>query len=64
MNLHYDIRQYLRRSGMSPTAFGRQAVNDPRLVFDLRNGRAAGPRIAARVYAFIAERDGRPGQCG
>lgn len=64
MNLTYDIHRYLQRSGMAPTSFGRAAVNDPRFVFDLRNGREAGPRVASRCYAFIAAREGRSGQCG
>lgn len=64
MNLYHDVTRHLRRSGMAPATFGRKAVNDPRLVFDLRQGRVAGPRVAARVYSFIAAREGRPGQCG
>lgn len=63
MNLYHDIRQYLHRSGMSPTGFGRAALRDPRFVFDLRDGREPGPRVASRCYAFIAAQEGRPGQC-
>lgn len=64
MNLYYDIGKYLQRSGMAPTSFGREAVNDPRFVFDLRAGREAGAKVASRCYAFIAAREGRPGRCG
>ena len=35
----------------------REAVNDPRFVFDLRRGRTPGPRIRARTRAYIAGRD-------
>jgi hypothetical protein len=49
------IDRYLRATGMPPTKFGRLAVRDPRLVRDLRAGREPGPRMVARVNAFIAE---------
>lgn len=47
------IEAHLRRTGMRPTAFGRAAVNDPRLVFDLRMGREPGARIIARIDAYL-----------
>lgn len=47
------IERHLRRSGVSPTRFGRDAVGDPRLIGDLRNGREARPETAARIFAFI-----------
>ncbi|MEO5866799.1 MAG: hypothetical protein ABIQ19_06775 [Sphingomonas sp.] len=49
------IDRYLRATGMPPTKFGRLAVNDPRLVRDLRAGREPGPRMVARVEAFIGK---------
>ena len=51
------IDQYLRRTKMPPTKFGRLAVNDPRLVGDLKRGRNPGPKMMARIDAFIG-RDG------
>lgn len=47
------IEAYLRRTGMPPTRFGREAVRDPRLVHDLRRGRTVGDKIVRRVTAFI-----------
>lgn len=47
------IQSYLRRSGMAETRFGRLAVNDPRLVGDLRRGRRPGPQVTARIERFI-----------
>ena len=38
---------------MTPARFGREAVRDPRFVFDLRNGRDPGRRIARRVCAYL-----------
>lgn len=53
MSIIIEIDRYLRRTAMSATRFGRLAVNDPRLVHDLRRGREPGPAIVARVEAFI-----------
>jgi hypothetical protein len=41
---------------MPPTLFGREAVNDPRLVGDLTNGRQPGAAVTARIDAYIASR--------
>jgi len=49
------IERFLRASDMPPTKFGRLAINDPRLVRDLRNGREPGRRVTARIEAFLAE---------
>ena len=62
MHLLRRVEVYLRRSGMAPTRFGREAVRDPRFVFDLRRGRQVGPVIAGRVAAFLAARDRRTGR--
>ena len=39
MHLMRRIQLFLRRANMAPTRFGREAVGDPRLISDLRNGR-------------------------
>ncbi|MEH3103258.1 MAG: hypothetical protein PGN12_05070 [Sphingomonas phyllosphaerae] len=56
MCLLNDIDIYLRRTGVAETTFGRRAVNDPRLVRDLRRGRVPGPALCARVEAILAAR--------
>lgn len=48
------VQQYLDGTGMTASRFGREAVGDPRLVFDLRAGRMPQPHIAARVHGYIA----------
>lgn len=53
MGLLPRIDRYLRHTNTPPTKFGRQAVNDPRLVGDLRNGRELGARVSARVVTFL-----------
>lgn len=47
------ISKYLKKTGMKPAAFGRAAVNDPRLVFDIRNGRQVRPNTANRLRQFM-----------
>lgn len=52
------IERFLRQSEMPPTRFGRIAVNDPRLVGDLRRGREPGPRVVARIEETLARLGG------
>jgi len=54
MSVHRKIEKFLRATDMPPTKFGRLSVRDPRLVHDLRRGRELGPRISARIEAFLA----------
>lgn len=53
------IERHIRATGVPPTRFGRDAVGDPRLIGDLRNGREARPRTAARILEFIDRVEGR-----
>lgn len=48
-----DIDAFLERSGMTATAFGRAALNDPNFVGDLRQGRKPNLGLVDRVHAFI-----------
>lgn len=54
-----EVDVYLAATGLTATAFGRQAVNDPSFVFDLRSGRSPSARVIDRVRSFI--RDNPPG---
>ena len=47
------IESFLKETHMAPTAFGRAAVRDPRLVTDLRAGREPGSRIICRAEHFM-----------
>lgn len=47
------IELHLQKCRMAPTRFGRDAVNDPRLVFDLREGRELRDTTARRVCAYL-----------
>lgn len=53
VHLLREIEKFLHRNGTAPTRFGREAVGDPRFVFDVRNGRDPRPRTVARVLAFL-----------
>ncbi|MDB5705871.1 MAG: hypothetical protein JWN66_2987 [Sphingomonas bacterium] len=55
MSVLRKIDRYLKKTAMPPTRFGRLAVNDPRLVGDLKNGREPGKRVIARIEAFLAQ---------
>lgn len=50
-----EVEKFLRAHGTPPTKFGRQAMGDPRFVFDLRAGRDPRPRTVARVRAYLRE---------
>ncbi|HEV2867084.1 MAG TPA: hypothetical protein VGX37_11275 [Allosphingosinicella sp.] len=58
MPLLLIVERYLRRSRLHPTRFGREAMGDPRFVFDLRNGRRPSPRTVARALAWIEKQEG------
>lgn len=49
-----DIDAFLKETGMSPTAFGKAAVNDACFVSDVRSGRMPGLRLVNTVYDFMA----------
>lgn len=50
------IEAHMRRTKMSPTRFGRNAVGDPNFVTSLRLGRAPRKRTVRRVVAYIEGR--------
>ncbi|EQB31739.1 hypothetical protein [Sphingobium ummariense] len=47
------VERFLSENNIPPTRFGREAVRDPRLVFDLRQGREPGDRVRRRVEHFM-----------
>lgn len=48
-----EIEAFLENSGMTPTAFGQRALNDPTLVHELRQGRECKRATRARIMEFI-----------
>ena len=53
MHLLRRIEVFIRENEIPPTRFGREAVRDPRLVLDMRNGREPGQRMKMRVEHFM-----------
>lgn len=60
IKLRRRVDLFLRRSGMSPTRFGRLALRDPRFVYDLRAGRKPRRRTVARVVAWLEAAEKKP----
>jgi hypothetical protein len=48
-----EIERFLEASGVTPTAFGHRALNDPTLVRELRAGRECKRATRARILDFI-----------
>ena len=59
MTLLRRIERHLSATGMPPTRFGRDAVGDPRFVFDLRAGREPRPETTRRVLTWLDGSAGR-----
>lgn len=53
MDLLPRIENYLDRTAIAPTRFGRDFAGDPRFVLDLRQGRTPRRRVRARLVAFL-----------
>ena len=49
-----QIARVCVRAGLSPTQFGKQAINDPRLFSDLKRGRELRRKTLARVHDALA----------
>lgn len=50
-----EIEAFLKESGINATDLGKQAVNDPAFVLDIRNGRAPKLDTVDKVRAFMAK---------
>jgi 2,4-dienoyl-CoA reductase-like NADH-dependent reductase (Old Yellow Enzyme family) len=57
MPLLRRIEAYLKRSRVSATRFGREALRDPQLVHDLRCGRTVRGATRRRIEAYLAARE-------
>jgi hypothetical protein len=53
VHLLRDVEKYLKISNTPAARFGREAMGDPRFVFDLRRGREPRPRNIERIRAFL-----------
>jgi predicted transcriptional regulator len=48
-----EIEAFLRENEISATAFGKKAMNDPKFVFDIREGRKPSLDAVDKVRAFM-----------
>ena len=53
MHLLREVERFLSKRQISAARFGRDAMRDPRFVFDLRKGREPGNRTVNRVRAYL-----------
>lgn len=51
------IERHLRLRRMSPTRFGREAVGDPNLIAQLRDGRELRTATAQRVVDYLDDNE-------
>ena len=51
------IELHMRRTRISASRFGRDAVGDPNLVMDIKDGRELRSATRRKVLAFIAARE-------
>jgi hypothetical protein len=47
------VEDHLKRFRMPPSRFGREAMGDPKFVFQLREGRTPRPQTALRVDRYL-----------
>ena len=60
MELMRRIQHFLKQADMAPTRFGREAVGDPRLISDMKNGRELRDATIARIQAWLESQDQQP----
>lgn len=58
--LKAEIERFLNITKMSPTRFGMDAVNDPRFVFDLREGREPRSATMRKAVDFMSRPIAKP----
>ena len=54
MHINRKIERFLIEQDYPPTKFGRMVAGDPRLVLDMRRGRALRAAMVERAEAFMA----------
>lgn len=56
VHLLRDVEKYLKASNVAAARFGRDAMGDPRFVFDLRNGREPRQNTVRKVRAYLDQK--------
>jgi len=52
-SLRRTVEIFLRRTRISPTRFGLDVTGDPRLVFQVREGRVPRPLMERKIRAYM-----------
>lgn len=58
------IQRHLRQTRMSQTRFGREAVGDPNLVQQLKDGRELRAATAQRIIDYLNDNEEEECPCG
>lgn len=56
MEILEQIEAYLAATKVSPSTFGRRAAGDPRLVFDLKQGRRPRKGTQERISRYLQDK--------
>lgn len=51
------IERHMRRRRLSPTRFGREAIGDPNLLMQLRDGRELRAATAQRIVDYLDDNE-------
>jgi hypothetical protein len=57
------IERHMRARRMSPTRFGREAVGDPNLIQQLKDGRELRAATAQRIIDYLNDNEGEECPC-
>jgi hypothetical protein len=57
------IERHLRARRMTPTRFGREAVGDPNLISQLRDGREPRAATARRILDYLNDNESEDCPC-
>jgi hypothetical protein len=58
------IERHLRARRMSPTRFGREAVGDPNLITQLKDGRELRAATEQRIVDYLNDNEDEECPCG
>lgn len=54
-----EVEAFLAATGMDATRLGRESLNDPKFVHQIREGRAASTKTVDRVRTFMRDHSAR-----
>jgi hypothetical protein len=49
------VEKFMRERRIKPATLGRHIAGDPRLIFDMRDGRTPGERMKKRIETYMRE---------